>query len=194
MSRIRHLLSVSAMCWSLVLPFMCVKMYGQSSAPAAQKLPLNATLVLTPEFCGTKTKKGTWGVNQEAFPVGKAACKELEPALKGVFNNVTRVEAAPSSGDGQLTLLPRFVDVSATQAKIAFSNRELVVLVEWTVKDKAGKTVWLETVQGSSKRHIGNMFTYKKNLNHIVEDSVKDMAEQSATKMASAPELQAESN
>lgn len=56
--------------------------------PAGGKLSLKATLVLTPEFCATKIKpKGSfmtkeWG----SFDFGKAACTELEPALKGVFH------------------------------------------------------------------------------------------------------------
>jgi len=71
----------------------------------------------------------------------------------------------------------------------AFSNREMDVFLEWTVKDMSGKTVWIETVQRSAKHHMGNLFTHKKNLKLIVEDSVKDAAEQSASKMSSSPEL-----
>ncbi len=69
------------------------------------------------------------------------------------------------------------------------SNRELVVLVEWTVRDQSGKAVWIETVQGSASRHGGNAFTYRGNLKHIVKDSVQDMAEESAAKMSFSPEL-----
>ena len=47
--------------------------------------------------------------------------------------------------------MPKFVNISATKSLGANSNRELLVLVEWTVKDKAGKTVWVETVEGSAK-------------------------------------------
>ena len=113
----------------------------------------------------------------------------LEPALKGVFLSLARVDADPTSGDAQLVLMPKFVDVGATQSLGAFSNRELVVLVEWTVKDKAGKTVWVETVEGSAKHHMGNAFTHGKNVKKIIEDSVEDMAKQSASKMSSSPEL-----
>ena len=57
------------------------------------------------------------------------------------------------------------------------------------MKDSSGKTIWIETVQGSAKRHGGNAFTYNKNKRLIVEESVKDAAEQSAAEMSSAPEL-----
>ena len=108
--------------------------------------------------------------------------QELEPGLKGVFSSLTRVAAPPSPEEAQLVLLPRIADVNVTTASMAFSNREMVIVLEWTVKDSSGKTVWIETVQGTAKHHMGNMFTFKKNQKLIVTDSVKDAAAQSATK------------
>jgi hypothetical protein len=162
---------------------------AQTPTPSPAKLSLRAAVVLTPEFCATKIKKGQWLTNQETFLVGAAACADIEPALKAVFTSLVRVASSDVTGDAQVTLAPRFVDVNATQRAFAFSNRELIVAVEWTVKDTAGKTIWVGTVQGSATHHIGNSFTYKKNLNRIVEDSSKEMAAQSANIMASSPEL-----
>lgn len=162
---------------------------AQTVSPSDTRLALRAALVVTPEFCATKFKKGSWATIKETFEVGKIACAQLEPALERVFSSLTRVTATPSSGDAQVVLMPRFVDVGATTAMGAFSNREMDVFLEWTVKDMSGKTVWIETVQGSSKHHMGNMFTYNKNLKLIVNDSVKDAVEQSASKMSSSPEL-----
>jgi hypothetical protein len=167
----------------MLLPTRSVLAESQAT-PAPQKLSLTAALVLTPEFCATVNKK-----KSEKFPVGKTACAELEPVLKGIFTSLIRVDDSSKAGDAQLVLEPKFADVAATQAAIAFSNRELVVQVEWTVRDQSGKAIWIETVQGSSKRHIGNAFTYGSNLKHIVQDSVQDMAEQSAAKMSAAPQL-----
>jgi hypothetical protein len=152
--------------------------------PTPKKLSLTAALVLTPEFCATVNKK-----KSEKFAVGKSACAELEPVLKGIFTSLTRVDDSSKAGDAQVVLEPRFADVAATEAAIAFSNRELVVQVEWTVRDQNGKAIWIETVQGTATRHIGNMYTYNSNLKHIVQESVQDMAEQSAAKMSSAPQL-----
>jgi hypothetical protein len=189
MSNTRRSLPAVALFSALVLPSLCTPAQAQTLSVPTRKLALNAALVLTPEFCATKTKKGTWGVNQESFEIGKIACTELEPALRAVFTDVRRVDSPPSAGDQQVILTPKFGDITATQPKLAFSNRELVIQVEWTVKDKAGKTVWGETVEGTAKHHIGNAFTYKKNLKLIVDDCVKDMAEQSANKMSVSPEL-----
>ena len=159
---------------------------AQNTTPQVpQKLSLTAALVLTPEFCATVNKKGS-----EKFKVGNAACIELGPAFKGIFSSLTQVDDSSKAGNVQVVLEPKFADVGATQKAFAFSNRELVLLVEWTVRDQSGKVMWLETVQGSAKRHIGNAFTYRGNLKHILEDSAKDLAEQSAAKMSAAPQLQ----
>ena len=167
----------------MLLPARFVLAESQTT-PTPKKLSLTAALVLTPEFCATVNKK-----KSEKFAVGKTACAELEPALKGIFTRLTRVDDSSKAGDAQLVLEPKFADVAATQAAIAFSNRELVVQVEWTVRDQTGKAIWIETVQGTATRHVGNMYTYNSNLKHIVQESVQDMAEQSAAKMSAAPQL-----
>lgn len=157
----------------------------RGQAPAApSKLSLTAALVLTPEFCATVSKKGN-----EKFPVGKAACNELEPTLRGVFTSLVRVDDSTKAGQAQVVLEPRFSDVGATQKAFAFSSRELTVLVDWTVRDQTGRSIWIETVQGSAKHHIGNAFTYGNDLKHVVEDSVQDMANQTAAKVLAAPQL-----
>ncbi len=177
----RITLSTGVSIW--LLAGVCVVAMGQTPA-TPQKLSLTAALVLTPEFCATVTNKA-----HEKFPVGKAACAELEPALKDVFTTLTRTEDSSKAGAAQVVLEPKFADVGSTQKAFAFSNRELTVLVDWTVRDQSGKVIWMETVQGSAKRHMGNAFTHGGNLKHIVNDSVEDMAQQSAAKMSSSPEL-----
>ena len=157
---------------------------AQDQSAAPKPLNLTAALVLTPEFCATIDKK-----HNEKFEVGKAACAQLEPALSKIFTKLTRVDDASKATDAQIVLQPRFSEVGGTEKAFAFSTRELVILVEWTVRDHDGKVLMLDTVQGTGKRHIGNAFTYKNNLKHIIEDSTQDMAEQSAQKIAAAPAL-----
>jgi hypothetical protein len=192
MLQTRHPLLVSVLLCSLVLPMTCVAALGQTpqtSLAPDMRIGLKTALVLTPEFCATKTKKGTWGINEEKFPIGKAACQQLEPALLNVFPNLTRVEAASSARDAELVLVPRFVDIGETQNTTAFTRRELVILVEWTAKNKSGNTVWIETVQGSAKHIEGNMLTHWIDLKVIVRNSVMDLAQQSASEMAASPVL-----
>jgi hypothetical protein len=181
-------LAVSLVC-ALLLSVAFVTADAQTATAPDTKLALRAALVTTPEFCDTTFKKGSSATIKETFEVGKIACAELAPALEKAFSSLTVVTEPPSSGDAQVVLLPRFVDVAANTTMGAFSNREMDVILEWTVKDVSGKTVWIETVQGSSKHHMGNMFTHGKNVKLIVRDSIKDAAEQSASKMAASAAL-----
>jgi hypothetical protein len=174
--------------FAILLSIASVNAAEPSASPPDAKLRLRATLVLTPEFCATKISKGSWATMKETFEVGKVACADLQPALETVFTTVTVVAATPSDG-AQILLIPRFVDAGANVPMTAFSNREMDVFLEWTAKDMSGKTVWIETVQGSAKHHVGNVFTHSKNLKLIVKDSVDDAAAQSANKMSTSPEL-----
>jgi hypothetical protein len=178
----RHLVLVLIVVASVLGLSRSARAQDKTSAP--KPLNLTAGLVLTPEFCATIDKK-----HNEKFEVGKAACAQLEPALSKIFTKLTRVDDASKATDAQIVLQPRFSEVGGTEKAFAFSTRELVILVEWTVRDHDGKVLMLDTVQGTGKRHIGNAFTYKNNLKHIIEDSTQDMAEQSAQKIAAAPAL-----
>jgi hypothetical protein len=173
------------------LLFIRADLRAQQAAPAApNKLALTAALVLTPEFCATVKKVGSALVNQEKFDVGKEACKQLEPGLATVFTELKRVADSSETAGAQVVIEPKFADVGATQKAFAFSKRELVVVVEWTIRDRDGKVLWLETIDGSAKRNIGNAFTHGKNMKHIVEDAVQNVTEESAAKMISATQLQ----
>jgi hypothetical protein len=167
-----------------------VSAHPQTAPAENTRLPLSAVLVLSPDFCATKFSQGSfWTTGKETFPVGKEACTDLEPALKSAFSTLTIATAPPASGNVQVILMPRFVNAHATTAAIAFSNREMDVFLEWTIKDSNGKTLWLQTVQGTSKHHMGSIYTHAHDVKLIAADSVKDAAEQSAAQMTAAPEL-----
>src|SRR5436309_1483498 len=94
---------------------------GQTTSTADARLSLKAALLLTPEFCATIVKEKFGNGLGETLEVGKAACAELEPALKVAFSGLARVIAAPFPEDAQVVLLPRVVDVRGTQPRV-FSN------------------------------------------------------------------------
>ncbi len=170
------------------LPTMLAQEPTTNSADA--KLPLKAVLVLTPEFCSTVFKQGSiWTTGRDTFEVGKIACIEMEPTLKSAYEDLTVASTPPTSGNAQVVLIPKFANAYATKSVFAFSNRELDVFLEWTIKDASGKTVWLQTVRGSSKHHMGNGFTHGRNVKLIERDAVKNVVIQSSEKMEESPEL-----
>jgi hypothetical protein len=184
MFRSRFSILASGLLPALILSAVCIAARSQTAPAPGQKLNLSAAVVLDAEFCATKIKK-----NHEEFEVGKAACDSFKPILEPGFSSLTSVAAAADAVDAQLILAPKFVDVSATKTMGAFSTRELTVLLEWTVKDKSGRTLWIETVKGTGKNHMGNGFTYKTDLKEIIRYAVQDLAQQSVVAMDASPEL-----
>jgi hypothetical protein len=189
MLRLLNCSRVASLC-AVFLFVVPVSAHGQGSTPTDSKLKLQAELVLTPEFCATK-----YGENHSAFKVedawevGNAACTELEPALKGTFSSLTVATTPLSSSDAELVLTPKFVNVSATKTMWANSKRELLVVLEWTAKDKSGKTVWVETIQGTATEKEGNGFSHTKHAKVLSAKSVNDAAAKSALAMSASPEL-----
>ena len=174
----------STLLFALGLPWVCITARSQAASSPDQKLNLNAVVVLDQELCATKIKK-----NHESFEVGKAACDIFKSALGLGFSRLTSAGTASGAADAQAVLIPRFVDLSATKTMGAFSTRELTILLEWTVKDKTGRTVWIGTVQGTGKNHMGNGFTYKTDLREIIHYALEDLAHKSVADMDSSPEL-----
>jgi hypothetical protein len=187
----RKLLGLKQLLATLLFTLACAAMHAQSIPSSEAKFPLRAALVLTPEFCTSRVAHGGVQDNpKKGLEVGQIACVEFEPALKDVFADITRVSDEQKTGNAQLVLIPKFVDAGVKMEGVtAFSNQDLDLLLQWTAKDASGRTVWLETVQGSAKHHVGNVFTARKNMRLIINDAVKDLALQSASKISSSPEL-----
>jgi hypothetical protein len=177
---------------SLFLPAaLVVTAYSQTASPADKTLTLKAALVLTPEFCTTTIQKTIYRQKQ-TFEVGKDACSELEPALRGVFSDLIRVTGAPESGKAQIVLLPRIVDAHPTSPAAFTGRTQMLVLLEWTATDASGRTVWIETLQGSAevRQHYGfSGKTIPDAFRRGLEQAIEDVAKQSAAKMSSAPEF-----
>jgi hypothetical protein len=171
---------------SMLLP------WAASSQSAPPKLKLNAELVLTSDFCTSEMKRGNGLTSvKEKFPVGEKLCPGLESELPAIFASLKKVDQIPAPGTSaaDIILVPKVGDIGATQKSLAFSKRELVVILEWTALNREGKTLWVSTVQATGKRNMGNVFTHGKNMRKINEDVADDAIEKSVQTISSAPEL-----
>jgi hypothetical protein len=157
-------------------------------AQGPDKLPLKADLVLSPQFCGVKKRQSI--AIKDVLNVGKAACPKLQDKLGAIFSDLRRVDTAPAAGTSaaQVVLIPRVVDVNSTEPLVPSSQRRLVITLEWTIQNSAGRPIWLQTVQGSSQ-HKQGLFVTKKGMTALVDAAIDDLAEQSVSKMSSAREL-----
>jgi hypothetical protein len=175
-----------AVCW---LAAFATQEPKQSTA---NKYPLEAVLVLTPAQCAEESKKGDWFSGKEKFRMGELLCPAAESAVQQAFEKYTRIEALPEkgSGSGKVILTPRFVDLEATKTATAFGKRKMVLLVEWTATDEAGKVLWVQTVEGNAQEKTGNIFTAGGHRRKMLEAIRKDLVDKSAHAMRQSPELQ----
>jgi len=156
------------------------------AAPADVKLPFTATLVLTHDFCESVLQ--VEGTRLDSFGFGHFACRDLEPALKPFFSNLSAVQTTPTSGSAQIVLQPELKEPTAwTDRKVFSVGKDGPVTLQWTVKDQSGKVIWIGTVQARPQRKFGlsAIAGY-----HTLQDVVKDLAAQSGHAIASAPEMQ----
>lgn len=157
-------------------------------AQGPDRLPLKADLVLSPDFCATKKRQSM--AIKDVLSIGKAACPRLQDKLGAIFSDLRRVETVPVVGasTAQVVLIPKFVDVNATQPLVPSSQRKLVVTLEWTIQNAAGHPIWLQTVQGSSQHKSGRIVTTK-GVTALVDAAIDDLVEESVSRMSSAREL-----
>src|SRR6266849_7327915 len=109
--------TLHAIAWVLLVGWAIFAQNPQSAQPqiAPTKLSLRAEIVLSPEFCATRRRQSP--ALKDVLNVGKATCAQLYAALVPVFSDLTKLESVPTAGNGaaHITLIPRFVDISATQ-------------------------------------------------------------------------------
>lgn len=180
----------SVVCFSVMGCAALAQESAPTSGPATLgRLSLKAGIVLAPKFCSTKKRQSV--ALKDVLKVGKAMCEQLYPALAPVFSDLQRLDQLPSTGStpAQVTLIPRFVEISATQQPfLPSSQRKLVILLEWTIQDPMGNKIWLQTVQGSAERKAGWMVT-NKGVSALVDAAVGELVKESVAKISAAPEL-----
>jgi hypothetical protein len=190
----RHACSLFALFGSvwfcLVGPMILAQSSETTQPPTPSKLSLKAEIVLSRDFCATKKRQSL--ALKDVLNVGKATCTKLYEALIPVFSDLKRIEKAPVDGTSaaQVTLIPRFTDIIATQQPFRpSSQRKLVIFLEWMIQDSTGHTIWLQTVQGSSEHKAGWAITTK-GVTAMVDDAVSVLAKNSVAKISTAFELQ----
>jgi hypothetical protein len=181
----------AVVCASLIGEAVFAQSLDATQPPSApSRLPLKAEVLLSPKFCATKKRQSI--ALKDVLNVGKATCEQIYAALIPVFSELQRLEKMPTAGGNtaQITLIPRFVDISTTQQPfLPSSQRKLVIFLEWTVQDSMGHTIWLQTVQGSSEHKAGWAVTAK-GVAAMVDAAVGELAQDSVAKISVAPELQ----
>jgi hypothetical protein len=187
----RILLLISTTLLASVLSF--AQESPASSLPADSKYSMNALLIMTPEQCNEKVKKGGVWSGKETFKVGEEiTCPAAEAVAQQVFQQFTKIAAIPAESDraGKITLSFRAVDTEATRTITAFGKRKMVLLLEWIATDEHGKTFWVQTIEGTAEEKSGNIFTYKKHLKAMLGEVRNDLIAKSIKAMKESREFQ----
>lgn len=180
---------VAICCFSIMLQ---AQEATSAPTPAATRYALETVLVLTPELCKTEWKlQGNWFSASEKFKFGELICPAAEAVAQQSFEKYTKAAAPPPVADapGKITLQLRFVSADVTKTATAFGKRKMVLLVEWTATDAAGKAFWTQTITASDEEASGNTFTYKKHRKKLLEKVKNDLIKQSVAALGTSPEL-----
>ncbi|NOT55666.1 MAG: hypothetical protein HOP18_13785 [Deltaproteobacteria bacterium] len=111
--------------------------YGLTS-----KVPIKMELYLSDELRAAEwQRKGSSGSYRLAL--GEALARNAEKVTREVFAAVvvTGGSGGPGMAGTNAVLIPRFVTAEQTAVT-------LTVLLEWTLKDDKGNTVWVDTIKG----------------------------------------------
>jgi len=73
-----------------------------------------------------------------------------------------------------------------TQAMWAFGSNTLTVMLEWTLQDAHGNTVWVDIVKGEGEGNAGNIFTDGMNGRKRVKEMLEDVFRKSFQTISSS--------
>jgi hypothetical protein len=156
--------------------------------PVTPKLKLDAELVLTTEFCSAELKSGN-GIStvKDRYQIGEKLCPLLEAELPSLFASLRKSDSvpAPNATSAGVVLIPKMGDIGATRG----NKRELVVVVEWTALDRAGKTLWVQTIEATVQGKAGSAYTHGKHVKAMTVEAANAVLAKSGDAIGSAPQL-----
>jgi hypothetical protein len=106
------------------------------------KVPIKVELYLSDDLRAAEWK-GSPGPGSYRLALGEALARNAETVTREVFAAVvvTGGGGGPGTAGINAVLIPRFVTAEQTA-------ETLTVLLEWTLKDEMGNTVWVDTIKG----------------------------------------------
>ena len=117
------------------------------------------TVVLSSEFCTAESHKVRFGYERKVIK------DQLCPAITQLIETQFPGNAIVSEGPGQetATLTARVVAYSTAFGGMwSGSQRDIEIIVEWTLADPAGNPLWIETTQANAAGIGGNAFKRKR--------------------------------
>lgn len=112
------------------------------------KIDLVAQLDISEELKNAQIKDD-FGLDILVIQVGENLVKNINHATKAVFSHVITNDAPNvNSVSPDIILQPRLVLAKASWAQWKWDTNTIALAIEWTVLDKNGNPIWVDTVEG----------------------------------------------
>lgn len=159
-----------------------------------QKIPLKVALVMDSNWTNYTFKFGKMGDTWE-YPLGGPLMDYARSVSSHSFQEVTEspdASSVPSSAD--VILSPAVAKMDHAAGMLAWQDRKLIMLVEWTMRDRNSKNmVWLSTIEANAAHSAGNLFTGGGNERRLFQALFDELTTNTLRAFQEAPEIKTRS-
>lgn len=152
-----------------------------------QKIALPIKLVLNDEL-----RNFSWRSTSGArftFNPGGAVATNAELMVKKIFTEVSVIKGEGEKGNFP-TLTPRILSLERVlRGKTAWADAEMIINLEWLLKDAQGKTVWVKTLRGVGIEKMGSAFSFKSQSQLQLRLALEDVFKKSQEAITSSVEI-----
>lgn len=178
-----------------LLLISCSAKHKLTFAPPAatgSKHAMRVGLVMEKAFCTFEHHRDPEGY---VYPIGNYMCQCFPSIAQSSFRDTKvfeSLDAAMASPEVDAVLVPRVVKVEIRARGVAWEKRRILVVVEWTLKERATqKTLWLATVEGRAENKIGTMFSMDGKDRDAIQAAMDDVCRKSLQSFQNAEEIRA---
>lgn len=158
--------------------------------PAQGKSPARAALVLDSELKDFKYQFGMMG-DKFVYLLGPSLEQYARNVVGHAFSAVTVHSTAQEAADkADTVLIPKAIKADQSSGIWAWDDRNLILVVEWTLKDARNQSVlWLKPIEAKATETGGNLFTYKSHERKLFQKLFDDLNVKTFEALMSSPEI-----
>lgn len=148
-----------------------------------EKINLTVALQISEEL-----RTAQWEKSSVIIPFGEHLVRNSETLARAIFSTVVLKDGSPASPEVQVdaVLIPRMVFVEHRYGIWKWDDSVITMGLEWSLRDRKGNPIWVDTVQGEGKTETGNAFTGRTRMRERAGLVVDDVFQKSFETMVSA--------
>ena len=122
--------------------------------------------------------------------MGDALAAGTEQLARALFTDVVVTSSVTATDAGSAILAPRVVLVEQSRPIFTFQDQHTTIVLEWTLRDVDGHTVWMKTVRSHKQAEMGGIRDAVSNSEQLVGEVVDDLLRQSFQVLSTSAEIQ----